>query len=66
MLLNCDLGESFGSWTMGLDDQGRVVRLDELIEKGLLGLVAFVGNIAKAIPALCQHADCASAIHCSK
>jgi hypothetical protein len=47
-------------------NQGRVVRLDELIEKGLLGLMAFVGNIAKAIPALCQHADCASAIHCSK
>ena len=21
MLLNCDLGESYGSWTMGLDDQ---------------------------------------------
>ena len=21
MLLNCDLGESYGNWTMGLDDQ---------------------------------------------
>jgi len=21
MLLNCDLGESFGSWSMGMDEQ---------------------------------------------
>ena len=35
--------------------QGRVVRLNDLIEEGLLGLMALVGRSAKAIPALCQH-----------
>lgn len=39
-----------------LVDQGGVVRLNDLIEKGLLGLMPFVGNVAKALPALCQHA----------
>jgi len=38
-----------------LINQGRVVRFDELVEKGLLGLMALVGTVAKAIPALCQH-----------
>jgi hypothetical protein len=39
--------------------QGREVRFDELVEKCLLGLMPFVGNIARAIPALCQHAGSA-------
>ena len=39
-----------------LVDQRRVVRFDELVEKCLLGLMPFVGNVAKALPALCQHA----------
>jgi hypothetical protein len=39
-----------------LINQGGVVCFNELVEEGLLGLMAFVGNIAKAIPALCQHA----------
>jgi hypothetical protein len=30
-------------------NQGRVVRFDEQVEKCLLGLMAFVGNVAKAI-----------------
>ena len=30
--------------------QGRVVRLDELIEKGLLGLMALVSGVAKCMP----------------
>ena len=40
--------------------QGRVMRLDEAIEKGLLGLMALVGGFVKAIPALCQHGGSAS------
>lgn len=39
-----------------LINQGRVVRFDKLVEKCLLGLMAFVGNVAKVIPALCQYA----------
>ena len=39
--------------------QGREVRFDELVEKCLLGLVPFVGSIARAIPALCQQAGSA-------
>ena len=39
-----------------LVNQGGVVRFDELVEKCLLGLMSFVGNVAKALPALCQHA----------
>ena len=35
--------------------QGRVVRFDELVEQCMLRLVALVGSLAKAIPALCQH-----------
>ena len=42
-----------------LVDQRRVVRFDELVEKCLLGLMPFVGNVAKALPALCQHASSA-------
>ena len=30
--------------------QGRVVRLDELIKKGLLGLMALVGGAANCMP----------------
>ena len=43
-----------------LVDQRRVVRFDKLVEKCLLGLMPFVGNVAKALPALCQHAGCDS------
>ena len=39
-----------------LVDQPRVVRFDELVEKCLLGLILIVGNVAKSLPALCQHA----------
>ena len=47
--------------------QGREVRFDELVEKCLLGLMLFVGSIARAmpmnrgqtLPALCQHAGSA-------
>jgi len=33
-----------------LVDQRRVVRFHELVEKCLLGLMPFVGNVAKAMP----------------
>ena len=43
-----------------LVDQGRVVLFDELVQQCLLGLMACIGSVAKAIPALCQHAGCVS------
>jgi|GEM_PF-3536173 len=49
-----------------LINQSRVERFDELVKQGLFGLMAFLGNVAKAILALCKHAGCASAIRCSK
>ena len=43
--------------------QGRVVRFDELVEQCMLRLVALVGSLAKAIPALCQHGGPALGFH---
>ena len=37
--------------------QGRVVRFDEWVEECLLGAMPFIGAVAKATPALCQHAS---------
>ena len=50
-----------------LVDQGGKVRFDELVEKGLLGLLPFLGSIVRdmpmnreqALPALYQHAGSA-------
>jgi len=39
-----------------MGSERRVVFLDDPIEQGLLGTVAFVGNVAKALPAFCQQA----------
>ena len=36
-----------------------VVRFDELVEQCPLRLMAFVGGVAKALPALCQHSGSA-------
>jgi hypothetical protein len=46
--------------------EGRVVWFDALVEERLLGLVALVGSLAEAIPALCQHGGPALGLHRAK
>jgi len=48
------VGQGF-SLLVQMINQGRVVRLDELVEQCLLGLMPFVGSYTKAFLALCQH-----------
>ncbi len=43
--------------------QSRVVRLNELIEKSLLGLIMLVGSSIKSFLALCQHGGSSLGLH---
>lgn len=49
-----------------LVEQGKVVCVDELVQQCLLGLMAFIGNVATAIPALYHHRGFASATQGAK
>ena len=56
------LGQGF-ALPVQMINQGRIVRLDELVEQCLLGLMPFVGSSTKAFLALCQHGGSALDSH---